>query len=94
MDPVDNAVNAIFYERWTAPPLDAVPEAQRSAQFTISIAKDGTIIDSQMSRPSGSHALDDSILAAASGIKKIDVRLPSQFPKASYDLDLTFHLLP
>ena len=94
MDAVDNAVNAVFYQQWVAPPLDAVPEAQRSAQLTISIAHDGEIIGSEMTRPSGSHPLDDSILTAASSIKKIDVTLPSQFRKRSYDLDLTFHLLP
>jgi hypothetical protein len=94
MDAVDNAVNAAFYAQWTAPALDAVPETQRSAQLTISVARDGTVASSQMSRPSGSHALDDSILAALAKVKKIDATLPSQFPKDRYDLDITFLLLP
>ncbi|MBL9130470.1 MAG: TonB C-terminal domain-containing protein [Verrucomicrobiaceae bacterium] len=94
MDAVDNAVNTAFYTQWAAPALDAVPDAQRSAQLTISIRRDGTILSSQMSRPSGSHPLDDSILAAAAKVKKIDATLPSQFAKDSYDLELTFLLLP
>ncbi len=94
MDAVDNTVNAVFYEHWIAPALDAVPESQRIAKFTISIARNGDIIASQMTQPSGSHALDNSILTAAAAIKKIGITLPSQFRKQSYDLDLTFHLLP
>lgn len=94
MDAVDNAVNAAFYAQWTAPALDAVPETQRSAQLTISVSRDGSITSSEMIRPSGSHALDDSILAALAKVKKIGTTLPSQFPKDSYDLDITFLLLP
>lgn len=94
MDAVDNAVNAAFHAAWTAPPLDAVPANQRSARLTISIGKDGKVISSQMIQPSGSHALDDSILAAVAKVPGIPVTLPSQFPKPSYDLELTFNILP
>jgi hypothetical protein len=94
MDAVENAVNAAFSAHWTAPPLDAVPENQRSARLTVSIARDGTLTHSQMSAPSGSHALDNSILAAAAAVKKIAATLPSQFVKESYDLELTFLLHP
>lgn len=94
MDAVDNAVNAAFHAAWTAPPLDAVPANQRSARLTVSIGKDGKIISSQMTQPSGSHALDDSILAAVAKVPSIPATLPSQFPKASYDLELTFNILP
>jgi len=94
MDAVDNAVNAAFHAAWTAPPLDAVPSNQRSARLTVSIGKDGKVISSQMIQPSGSHALDDSILGAVAKVTSIPVTLPSQFPKASYDLELTFNILP
>jgi TonB family protein len=94
MDAVDNAVNAAFHAAWTAPPLDAVPSNQRSARLSISIGKDGKIISSQMIQPSGSHALDDSILAAVAKIPSVPATLPSPFPKPSYDLELTFNILP
>jgi TonB family protein len=94
MDAVDNAVNAAFHTAWTAPPLDAVPANQRSARLTISIGKDGKVISSQMIQPSGSHALDNSILAAVAKVPSVPATLPSQFPKASYDLELTFNILP
>jgi hypothetical protein len=94
MDAVDNAVNAAFLAAWTAPPLDAVLANQRSAQLNISIGKNGRVFGSQMIRPSGSHPLDDSILAAVAKVTRIDTTLPSQFPKESYDLELTFNILP
>lgn len=94
MDAVDNAVNAAFHAAWTAPPLDAAPANQRSARLTVSIGKDGKVISSQMIQPSGSHALDDSILAAVAKVPSVPATLPSQFPKASYDLELTFNILP
>lgn len=94
LDAVDNAVNTAFYAAWTAPPLDAVPVNQRSARLTISVARDGRVLGSEMSTPSGSHALDDSILSAAAKVSRIEATLPSQFPKDSYDLELNFNLLP
>lgn len=94
MDAVDNAVNAAFHAAWTAPPLDAVPANQRSARLTVSIGKDGKVVSSQMTQPSGSHALDNSVLAAVAKVPSIPTTLPSQFPKASYDLELTFNILP
>ena len=94
MDVVDNAVNAAFLAAWTAPPLDAVPANQRSATLTLSVGKDGQVFGSQMIRPSGSHPLDDSILAAVAKVTRIDTTLPSHFPKQSYDLELTFNILP
>lgn len=94
MDAVDEAVNTAFLAGWTAPPIDAVPVAQREARLNISIGKDGTILKAQMSKFSGSHALDQSILEASSHVKKISTALPSNFAKDSYDLELNFLLLP
>lgn len=94
LDAVDNAVNAAFHAAWTAPALDEVPAHQRSAELTISIGRDGRVIRSQMTKPSGSHALDTSILDAAARTREIGVTLPSQFPKESYDLELNFLILP
>jgi TonB family protein len=71
-----------------------VPTAQREARLNIAIGKDGTVLKAQMSKFSGSHVLDQSILEAAARVKKISSALPSNFPKDSYDLELNFLLLP
>lgn len=94
MDAVDEAVNAAFLAGWTAPPIDAVPAGQREARMNLSIGRDGTVLKAQMSKFSGSHALDQSILEAAAQVKKIAATLPSHFAKESYDLELNFLLLP
>lgn len=94
LDAVDEAVNAAFLAGWVAPPLDSVPAAQREARLNISIGKDGTILKAQMSKFSGSHVLDQSIIETASRVKKISAALPSNFTKDSYDLELNFLLLP
>lgn len=94
MDLVDEAVNAAFLAGWTAPPIDTVPASQRESRLNISIGRDGSILKAQMSKFSGSHALDQSILEAAAKVKKISTALPSNFSKESYDLELNFLLLP
>jgi len=94
MDGIDEAVNTAFLSSWVAPPITSVPENQREARLTISIGKDGTLLKSQMTKFSHSHALDESILEAASKVKKISTSLPSNYTKESYDLELNFLLLP
>jgi outer membrane biosynthesis protein TonB len=94
MDAVDEALNTAFLAGWTAPPIDAVPATQREARLNISIGRDGSVLKAQMSKFSGSHVLDQSILEAASKVKKISAALPSNFSKESYDLELNFLLLP
>jgi outer membrane biosynthesis protein TonB len=94
LDAVDEALNAAFLTHWTAPPIAVVPAAQREARLNISIGRDGTVLKSQMSKFSGSHDLDQSIIQAAAQVKKISVTLPSTFSKESYDLELNFLLLP
>lgn len=94
MDVVDEAVNTAFLSTWVAPPITSVPENQREARLSISIGKDGSVIKSQMTKFSHSHALDESILEASSKVKKISISLPSNYSKESYDLELNFLLLP
>lgn len=94
LDPIDEAVNRAFLAGWTAPPIDAVPTTQHEARLNISIGKDGSVLKTQMSKFSGSHVLDQSILETAAKVKKISTALPSNFSKDSYDLELNFLLLP
>lgn len=94
MDRVDEAVNTAFLAAWNAPSIDSVPAAQREARLNLSIGPDGSVLKAQMSKFSGSHALDESIINAASQVKKISAALPSNFAKDSYDLELNFLLLP
>ncbi|MGV3663928.1 MAG: TonB C-terminal domain-containing protein [Prosthecobacter sp.] len=94
LDAVDEAMNTAFLAVWTAPPIDAVPATQREARLNISLGKDGSVLKSQMSKFSGSHVLDQSILEAAANVKKIPVTLPANYTKDSYDVELNFLLLP
>ena len=94
LDPIDEVVNTAFLANWVAPPIESVPSGQREARLNLSIGKDGTIIKSQMTKFSGSHALDQSILEAVTKVKKISTTLPSNYSKDSYDLELNFLLLP
>lgn len=94
LDAVDEAVNAAFLIGWTAPPIVNVPEGQREGRLNISIGKDGTVLKAQMSKFSGSHDLDQSIIEAAAKVKNISTTLPSNYSKDSYDLELNFLLLP
>ena len=94
LDALDDAVNSAFLAGWTAPPYESVPDGQREGRLNISIGKDGTILKAQMSKFSGSHVLDQSIIEAAAKVKKISMTLPSNFSKDSYDLELNFLLLP
>lgn len=94
LDSIDVAVNTAFLAGWTAPPIENVPEGQREGRLNISIGKDGTVLKAQMSKFSGSHVLDQSILEAAAKVKKISATLPSNFSKDSYDLEMNFLLLP
>lgn len=94
MDAVDEAVNAAFLAAWSAPPIDLVPAAQREARLNLSIGPDGSVLKAQMSKFSGSHTLDQSIIEASARVRKISTALPSNFTKESYDLELNFLLLP
>ncbi len=94
LDAVDESVNAAFLASWTAPPIESVPDGQREGRLNISIGKDGSILKAQMSKFSGSHVLDQSILEAAAKVKKISTTLPSNYSKDSYDLEMNFLLLP
>ncbi len=94
LDAVDDALNTAFLAAWTAPPISEVPQHQREARLNVSVAADGGIVKAQMVRFSGSHLLDQSIVEAAAQVKKISATLPSNFDKASYDLELNFLLLP
>lgn len=94
LDAVDDAMNTAFLAVWVAPPIDAVPAGQREARLNISLGNDGTVLRSQMSKFSGSHVLDQSILEAAANVKKIPVTLPESYTKDSYNVELNFLLLP
>ncbi len=94
LDAVDEAMNTAFLAVWTAPPIDAVPAAQREARLNLSLGKDGAVLKAQMSKFSGSHVLDQSILEAAANVKRIPVTLPENYTKDSYDVELNFLLLP
>lgn len=92
LDEVDTAVQEAFLKNWVAPPVSKVDPEKRSAHLEVSIGKDGTVLGTLLSRPSGSSALDKSIDEAAEKVKKIPLTLPAGFGKPYYELQVNFQI--
>lgn len=92
MDPVLQALDSSLKDAWVAPPIQAVPASQRHVRMTVSIAKDGTLVDATLTKPSGAAALDESARLALKNVKKISTPLPSSFPKDRYTVEINFHI--
>jgi hypothetical protein len=92
MDPVDKALQQAILKAWIAPEIASVPPSQRRATMELAILRDGAIEDAAITVSSGSSLLDTSIRQAAERLKKISVRLPSNFPKERYKLRVNFQI--
>jgi outer membrane biosynthesis protein TonB len=92
MDPVLKALETALKKEWNAPPVSQVPILQRNTRVTISIGHDGSILESRLTKASGSELLDQSVLKAGEGVKKISESLPSSFPKDRYTVEVNFHI--
>ncbi len=92
LDKVDAAVQKAFLENWMAPTVDKVDPEKRSAHLEVSIGKDGTVLGTLLSRPSGSEALDQSVESAAQKVTKIPLSLPAGFGRPFYELQVNFQI--
>ncbi|TDU73155.1 outer membrane biosynthesis protein TonB [Prosthecobacter fusiformis] len=92
MDPVLKALQAGLNKQWNAPLISEVPVLQRDARLAISIGRDGGILETKMTKSSGSTLLDKSVMAAADELKKISESLPASFPKDRYTVEVNFHI--
>lgn len=92
MDPVLRALEKALGQAWNAPPVQDVAVLQRDARLQVSIGRDGTVLESKLTKASGSSLLDGSVSLAAEGVKKISESLPSSFPKDRYTVEVNFHI--
>lgn len=92
MDPVLWALEEALKTEWEAPPLQQVPVMQRDARLAITISRDGTILETSLSKSSGSAVMDQSIAKVRESLKKISTSLPSSFAKDRYTVEVNFHI--
>lgn len=79
-----------FYAQWE-PPAVADPAARNyRAALKITIEKDGRVSRFSLMKPSGIAAIDDSILAAAAGVKQIEPLPERLAKKGSYEVAIAF----
>jgi TonB family protein len=83
-------VKQVMYEAWQQP--SGLSNAGNPiATVTIRVKRDGTISDWQISRPSGSRIMDDSVKRAVQAVKRLKP-LPPQFIGPSQDISIEFEL--
>lgn len=84
------SVRQIMYDAWEQPSRATIP-AGRIASVRIRIARDGHIIKSDMTIPSGVAILDDSILRAIQSVKQLGP-LPPSFRGSYKEITIDFEL--
>jgi hypothetical protein len=80
---------------WETPELDASLSGKGcQCQIQLSIQRDGGITDIIEEMPAHFEPLNASVRAAMTQVKSTNKPLPERFPRASYELKVTFHLEP
>lgn len=92
MDRVLKALEQALSQSWNPPPVNEVPVLQRDARLQFIIGRDGSVLKAEMTKKSGSTALDESVTLSAKALKKISESLPSSFPKDRYTVEVNFHI--
>lgn len=87
---VDHRMRTVLMEQWV-PPVTRLPASQREAVLSVVLGRDGRVERRYFVRPSGSDALDSSIVAAASRVGQV-LPLPQAYGGAEYELNVTFRL--
>jgi TonB family protein len=87
---VDHRMRTVLMEQWV-PPVTRLPAAQKEAVLSVVLGRDGRVERRYFVRPSGSDALDSSIVAAASRVGQV-LPLPQAYGSAEYELNVTFRL--
>ncbi len=78
-----DVVFSYYYHAWTTP--DNTASRTASAEARVAIARDGSIISAELSRPSGDRALDKSVEQALRRVTKLP-----PFPASARDAQQTF----
>ena len=81
-------VLAALQERQTYPPLARARSEEGLVELTLTIARDGTIIQTQIARPSGSHTLDKAALELARALPPSILALPAEITEAPLRLSV------
>lgn len=79
-----------FYAQWEPPAVSDPASKNYRAALKITIEKDGRISRFSLIKPSGITAIDDSILAAAAGVKQIEPLPERLAKKGSYEVAIAF----
>lgn len=79
-----------FYAQWEPPAVADSASRNYRAALKITIEKDGRISRFSLMKPSGIAAIDDSILAAAAGVKQIEPLPEKLAKKGSYEVAIAF----
>lgn len=90
LNAVDHRMRTVLMEQWV-PPVTRLPASQREAVLSVVLGRDGRVERRYFVRPSGSDALDSSIVAAASRVGQV-LPLPQAYGGAEYELNVTFRL--
>lgn len=87
---VDHRMRTVLMEQWV-PPVTRLPANQKEAVLSVVLGRGGRVERRYFVRPSGSDALDSSIVAAASRVGQV-LPLPQAYGGAEYELNVTFRL--
>lgn len=90
LNAVDHRMRTALMEQWV-PPVTRLPASQNEAVLSVVLGRDGRVERRYFVRPSGSDALDSSIVAAASRVGR-GLPLPQAYGGAEYELNVTFRL--
>ncbi|MBE2180551.1 MAG: energy transducer TonB [Chthoniobacterales bacterium] len=80
-----------FFGVWDQP-TSIVDSAKFTATLRITIGSDGRITDFRLLRSSGNVVMDDSVLAAARRVLKVDAPPKSLISGGSYTVNINFEL--
>lgn len=83
-------VKQAMYDAWNQPSGPAVPAGLRTI-VVIRVERSGTVTRRTLAQTSGNARMDDSVMKAVQSVSKLRP-LPSQWPGAHKDIDITFDL--
>lgn len=87
-----NMLHDRFYRAWEQPKTVVSSGARLSAVAKIRIAKDGSVSDFRIVKPSGNVVVDESIAAVAKKVTRVDAPPERLGAGGHYDVDITFAL--
>ena len=82
-----------FYSQWVQPPALVQAGEKLAAVIRIRIEKDGTISSATLAQSSGNDIMDQSVMAAARRVTKIDP-LPDVITDDHYVVQIALELTP